>query len=1603
MSGVQDDLVATTQEVCDLPLTSTQRGLLALLELEPTTTAYHMPVVVALDGTLDIAQLQSVLDDVVARHEVLRTVVAGPEGDPVQRIRRRGTVALEPIEVCPGQNPIDGVSEFLLRPFDLRTAAPVRIGWAASDTGILVGLCASHVFLDGTSLQVLLEEVDAAYLGLRGADQSGLDFGDVVLWREDQGASADDLRYWREALADVAAHWPPAVTSRRAAPAVTVEAARVVVPVDSEVVAHLTATARESGTTLMSTCAAAWSMVLARWAGERSVTMLTPLSGRPLPEVERVVGNLTSVLPISWKVAPGETLASVGVRALRACGEAMTHQSAGLPELVSDLNPSRTPGRESWSDVLFAFNEIPSLTTWCGVPARRLDVPLRRAKSDLCLDIRHEGSTITLCLDHRNDLIAGAEAEQLLSALVTALSNGALPATAFAPAGAEVTDAENNDAPAAPEGLPLGDSGQHELLGQLAGWAHELVPEIQGSLAPHDDLFEAGADSLRLLRLVALARRAGWHVDTRQVFQEPTLLGIARGARRSDAGAQGDSVAVPPPTTRPATATERRMWLLQEMQDVPVDAYVVPAVMRVHGRLDVEALRDAFRLVGERHPALRTTVAPAADGGLEATTQPDPELELELLTEGDDPGVIAREQIARGFDLARLPLARASVVEAVPDEWLVVVTVHHVAVDDQSSATLVEDLWHVYEDLHGERVPTPLPETMATEDDPLDVPALTNFWASQLTDVEPAAPLVPDLDVEAPSRPAAGHSLIGNEVRFRVDHQTADSIRQHAARRKATPFMVLTAAVGLVQSAHAAEQATCVAVPWSASAGVAGPSHGNRTNTLAVPVRTARYPDPIALLDDVRGAVLEGLSHGALPFEHVLEAWRLGDRSGPLFRVMATWQETVPSGLSVAGLHVYVEHQEVGTQKFDLTVVARVDSDGAWSCTVRFDPVAVGASLAARWARDLEVTLTSFASGNPDRRPLDVVAPEERRVLRGAQHRARGPWPLHLGLHELADRTLRGSPDRVALRVLGTAGTPDEVVSARDLDRRSRVVQTRLRDAGVRPGDRVGLVLPRGADLVSAELAVMRAGAAVVPLPVTSPVRRTEAMARLAACTVLCAAERPSWWTGPVVVPGDDDADPGPLPAIRTSPDDIAYIMFTSGSTGVPKGVPVDHGSIVNNLCWMQDEWPLAADDRLLWKTVETFDVSIKEIFWPLLAGAELLVSRPGDEMDASRITEIVQQYRVTVVHLVPSLLDITLQAADRLGRDLSSLRVVMCGAETVRPDAVQRLHAVCGARLLHLYGPTEAAIAVTGWSGELSEAGARIPLGRPVPGSRVVVRGPDLGEAPRCTVGELWIGGDPLGRGYLGSAADTAARFLPDPQGPPGSRMYRTGDLARVREDLLLEFRGRTDDQVKIRGIRVELGEVEATLRGLPGVTAAAAKWWPPRLLPASTIPASLVAYVVGDGLDETVVIDQLRDRLPTAMVPARVLVVPALPFGRTHKVDRNRLPYPEPETTEPADREPPRYEALALLWAELLGVTEVHRRQEFSVTGGHSLTAAELSMRITAELNRDVSVGDVLGHPVYGDLEDLVLSREVVTEEPIPLLDRSAFRAAETTPPPT
>ncbi|MFI9552006.1 amino acid adenylation domain-containing protein [Nonomuraea endophytica] len=525
-----------------------------------------------------------------------------------------------------------------------------------------------------------------------------------------------------------------------------------------------------------------------------------------------------------------------------------------------------------------------------------------------------------------------------------------------------------------------------------------------------------------------------------------------------------------------------------------------------------------------------------------------------------------------------------------------------------------------------------------------------------------------------------------------------------------------------------------------------------------------------------------------------------------------------------------------------------------------------------------------------------------------------------------------------------------------ELDRSASALAARLAARGAGPERIVAVSLPRSLELVVALVAVLKTGAAYLPVDPEYPAPRVEFM--------LADAR-------PVVTlqPSDVDLSAGTAaPGVRTDPRNPAYVIYTSGSTGRPKGAVISHEAIVNRLLWMQDEYVLKPDDRVLQKTPSSFDVSVWEFFWPLIAGATLVMADPGGHRDPAYLAALIRRERITTVHFVPSMLRAFL--AEPGARECVSLRRVICSGEELPADLAAEFHRVLGDRLHNLYGPTEAAVDVTSWACRPGSAGP-VPIGRPVWNTAIRVLDPDLRPVSE---GELYIAGVQLARGYLGRPGLTAERFVPDPFGP--GRMYRTGDLARVRDDGAIEYLGRTDDQVKIRGFRVEPGEIAAVLSECPGVRHA--------VVVARAAPGvQLVAYVVPE-VDFSGNVELWREflaaRLPAHLVPSAFVAMAELPVTVNGKLDRAALPEPGRETGDEAPATAAEH-TLTRLFAEVLGLPEVGAGDDFFRLGGDSILALSLVGRARVE-NLALTAGQVLE---LGTVRALAAAaRAGVVEEP-------------------
>jgi amino acid adenylation domain-containing protein len=589
------------------------------------------------------------------------------------------------------------------------------------------------------------------------------------------------------------------------------------------------------------------------------------------------------------------------------------------------------------------------------------------------------------------------------------------------------------------------------------------------------------------------------------------------------------------------------------------------------------------------------------------------------------------------------------------------------------------------------------------------------------------------------------------------------------------------------------------------------------------------------------------------------------------------------------------------------------------------------------------------------------------------ENRERGPrreWPGPPCIHELIEEQAARTPGRTAVRFEG------ELVTYRELMERSVRLAGHLRRLGVGPDVRVGVCAERSVEMVVGLLGVLRAGGAYVPLDPTYPPERLAYIAGDAAAPVVLAQERfasilpphgartvllddPQGWAG-----GD-----GPLP--RVPPEALAYVIYTSGSTGRPKGAMNTHSAVRNRLLWMREDFGLGAEERVLQKTPFSFDVSVWELFAPLISGACLVVARPGGHQDPAYLVDLIEREKITLAHFVPSMLRVFL-GAPGLER-LTSLRRVLCSGEAVSADLERRFFerfGQSGPELHNLYGPTEAAVEVTWWRCGPGRSGP-VPIGHPIANTVVRILGPDLEPLTAGEPGELLLGGVQTGRGYHGRPDLTAERFVPDPSAEePGARLYRTGDLCRFRGDGAIEYLGRIDDQVKIRGFRIELGEIEAVLGGHPSVRAAAV------LARERNGEPRLVAYIVScDGAVATQILrEHLAASLPEYMVPTVFVTLGDMPLTPSGKVDRLALKaLPEPEERIRPEHVPPRTDlerALVRLWEETLGVETVGLLDSFFDLGGTSISGALVINRLQAEMGEILHVVALFDAPTLGGL---------------------------------
>ncbi|MGB2570895.1 amino acid adenylation domain-containing protein [Micromonospora citrea] len=1129
-----------------------------------------------------------------------------------------------------------------------------------------------------------------------------------------------------------------------------------------------------------------------------------------------------------------------------------------------------------------------------------------------------------------------------------------------------------------------------------------------------DDFFALGGHSLLATRVVARIRDAvAVDLPVRAVFATPTVAGLAAalpqgtptGAPASTTPA-GDATAPPIPAqfrmpqvggdlagryVLPASSGQRRLWFLAQLDAGGAGAYTVDGAVRLTGPLDREVLHAALNAVVARHETLRTSLH-ETDGEPVQVIAPALTVPLEV-TELADPGRLDETLTALSgvpFDLRSAPLLRVTLIRVDAAQHVLHLALHHAICDRWSVQVLARDLVAAYAAGTDSAAPAALPIQYG------DYAAWQRQWS---TGPEAAAQLaywrqrlagLPALELPTDRPRPATRAWRGDLRWHRIPADLVARVTDAARRRSATPFMVGLAACQLMLARYSGQRDFAVGSP------VAGRSRteleglvGFFVNNLVLRADLDGDPTVGELLDRVRAACLDAYAHADVPFDQLVEELRPArDRAQTLlFTVLFAAQNTPPAARSMGPVEVTPVDLRPGTTQFDLSIMLVPDPDGGdLRLRVEYDTELFDAVTVDRMADQFRLLLAELA-GDPARpvRDLAALTDDERRLLLDEWVRQH-PQPDRPGLAAWFREQAARTPDAVA------AECGDDRLSYAGLLARAAGLARRLRAAGVRRGDRVGIHLDRTLDLLVAVLGVLDAGAAYVPLDPGWPAARMSYVLDDAGVRALVAVVPPPGFTGPVLAPTGEPAEPEPTADEPAGPDDVAYLIYTSGSTGRPKGVMVTHRNVARLVTAAATRFAFRPDD--VWSMFHSvaFDVSVFEMWGAWLTGARVVMVPYLAAREPAELRALLARHRVTVLSQTPTAFR-QLAAADAVEpQRLTALRYVVLAGEALDVPALTGWFDRYGddhPELINMYGTTETTVHATFHrvhATELAEPG-RHRVGRPLPDLRIVLLDPDGRPVPLGAPGEVAIAGPGVSLGYAGRPELTAERFVASPYAGLDGRLYRTGDLARWLPDGSLDFLGRADAQVKIRGFRVEPGEVQAVLREHPDVADAVVVARAGR-----ADDTELAGYVVPrPGADPSPgdLRAHARRLLPEYLVPASLTLLDALPRTGNGKLDLRALPRPRRGGDE-AGHVAPRDQVeatLADIWRQVLDVDDVGVHDDFFDLGGHSLLATRAMSRARTALHVDAGVRDLFDRPTVAGLAERLRHRLGGTgTEPLP-----------------
>ncbi len=1073
--------------------------------------------------------------------------------------------------------------------------------------------------------------------------------------------------------------------------------------------------------------------------------------------------------------------------------------------------------------------------------------------------------------------------------------------------------------------------------------------------------------------------------------EQPVLSAAALALieQRADTAAQrrGQIRRDPDRVSTPLSSGQQIVWLFTELYPAAA-AYNRPMAMRLIGSLDHTALQRAISEIVRRHEVLRSRIAMNGEIPAQNTfpidTIPLPVTDLSALPEGAREARVRElldAEARRPFDLAAGPLLRAGILRVADSDQTLFINTHHIAADGWSDGILVEELRALY-GAFAAGDPSPLPELptqyrdfaawQREQEGAAEGGRHAAWWRERLA----GAPVELELPADRP-RPDLP-SMAGGRVTISLRPELVEALESIGRQEGATLAMTMLAAFHLLLARLTGQSDVIV------SLSIAGRTRADVEGLIGlfsstVPVRVAvdREMTFRELLARVRIAMLEAHDHQDVPLGVLLDALPSppGARRAHVPQALFNFRNMPFVRPSLPGLEVHAVDMFNGCCVTDLDLEVSERGEGR-ECELRYSAELYDECTASRLLAHFGTLLEAIAA-SPDETAgrLSLLTAEERRKILVEWNDTARELPARLHLHELIEDQVHATPDAIALE------SETGELTYRELDRRANALAHELVLRDVRPGSLVGVCMERSPELVVSVLAAWKAGAAFVPLDTEYPRDRLAMMLEDCSPALLLADHAGASVLGSHAMLMIDANHLGGLgggdtpPPVAQEADAVACLLYTSGSTGVPKGVLSTHRGIANNLLDMQSRYPLEKNDCTLQQTSLGFDGAAWEVFWPLIVGARVYLTRPGGQRDPAYLVKVIAEHEIAMFCSTPSVLQVMM---DQSGfTQCGHLRRITAIGEVLSPALQERvLSSMPRVELVNVYGPTETSITVTAWTCERESHRRSVPIGRAQANAEIYILDSGLEPVPVGVAGEIYIGGVPVSRGYLNRPALTAERFIPHPfRRESGERVYRSGDMARFGADGIIEYIGRRDHQLKIRGVRVELGEIEATLDRLPAVKES--------IVVAHEDAAGekrLIAYVVLH--DRTVTPLELRraleNRLPSHFVPAVIIPLEAMPRNTNGKVDRAALPDASSgiQSSVPDD-DAPRNDlerSIATIWRDLLELHEIGIRDSFFDLGGHSLLAVRMLQRVANEIGEAVSLRALYAEPTIAAMAALM-----------------------------